>query len=186
MFAKKTITLFFLIALDLAIFAGLAASSSSGIVGWAFLNVVVIVVIVVVKFGGYRRERYGIKCITLNGERVRSKSEKFIADYFYQNGIQYRYERPARTRGIDSKHISKPDFYLEDYHVYVEYWGLVNIKNDRKKESYIRTMKWKMAQYHNNNIKFISIYPDNLNNLDWIFRRKLKEVTGVDLENTRS
>jgi hypothetical protein len=41
-------------------------------------------------------------------------------------------------------------------------------------------MKKKMAQYYSNDIKFISIYPDNLSNLDWIFRTKLKKVTGFE------
>jgi hypothetical protein len=42
-------------------------------------------------------------------------------------------------------------------------------------------MRWKMAQYHRNKIKFISLYPDNLRNLDWVFRAKFREVVGVDL-----
>jgi len=48
---------------------------------------------------------------------------------------------------------------------------------------YVKNMKRKMAIYHQNNIKFISIYPDNLKNLDWIFRRKIKKVTGFELPN---
>jgi len=42
-------------------------------------------------------------------------------------------------------------------------------------------MRWKMAQYHRNNITFISIYPSNLSNLDYYFRKKFREVKGFNL-----
>jgi hypothetical protein len=48
-------------------------------------------------------------------------------------------------------------------------------------KQYEETMKWKMAQYHQNGIKFISIYPKNLGNLDWVFRTKFREAAGVNL-----
>ena len=32
--------------------------------------------------------------VTEKGERVRSKSEKILADYFYRNNILYQYEKP--------------------------------------------------------------------------------------------
>jgi hypothetical protein len=46
-------------------------------------------------------------------------------------------------------------------------------------------MKWKMRQYHELGVKFISLYPRNLANLDWIFGKKFKEVTGRDLPTAR-
>ena len=49
------------------------------------------------------------------------------------------------------------------------------------RENYVRNMKRKMAIYHINKIKFVSIYPRNLRNLDWIFRTKFKNVTGFEL-----
>lgn len=41
------------------------------------------------------------------GERVRSKSEKILADYFYHNDIPYKYEKPIRLEGYG---IVYPDF----------------------------------------------------------------------------
>ncbi|RKM56281.1 hypothetical protein D6853_05660 [Butyrivibrio sp. X503] len=41
------------------------------------------------------------------GERVRSKSEKILADYFYDNGIEYKYECPINLRGYG---VVYPDF----------------------------------------------------------------------------
>ena len=45
--------------------------------------------------------------LTEQGERVRSKSEKILADYFYRNGIPYKYEHPLFLKG---KGIVYPDF----------------------------------------------------------------------------
>src|SRR5208283_239027 len=119
---------------------------------------------------------YGIECTTLAGEKVKSRGEKYIADYFFQKGIKYEYEKTAKTHAwIFAQKISKPDFYLPEYDVYVEYWGLVDADKKRVKSEYVRSMKWKMAMYHKNKIKFISLYPSNLENLDWVFRKKLEE-----------
>ena len=108
---------------------------------------------------------------------MKSRAEQRIADYLTMEGIRYEYERGAQTNGlIFSRTFAKPDFYLPDYGVYVEYWGLV----DASKE-YQRNMKWKMSQYHKNHIKFVSIYPKNMDNLDWVFRAKFKEVAGFQL-----
>ena len=50
---------------------------------------------------------------TQKGERVRSKSEKILADYFYYNNISYKYECPLKLNGYG---IIYPDFtfYLRD------------------------------------------------------------------------
>ncbi|TET19324.1 hypothetical protein E3J74_07105 [Candidatus Bathyarchaeota archaeon] len=135
------------------------------------------------KYSKPKRE-YGIKSVTARGEEVRSLAERRIADYFMRNNIDYVYEKDAIAKGLffDSK-ISTPDFYLPDYDVYVEYWGLVDADDNWTRERYTRSMKRKMAIYYRNNIKFISLYPRNLENLDWIFRRKFKKVTGFELPN---
>ena len=132
----------------------------------------------------FPKKQYGVKSVTRRGEPVKSIGEKKIADYFNRNNINYVYEKEVRTRSIFlGKKISNPDFYLPDYNVYVEYWGLVNADDYRTRTNYVRTMKYKMAKYHQNKIRFVSIYPDNLDNLDWIFRAKFRKVTGIDLPN---
>lgn len=45
--------------------------------------------------------------ITEKGERVRSKSEKIIADYLYRNNIPYKYEKPLILKGYGTVY---PDF----------------------------------------------------------------------------
>lgn len=44
---------------------------------------------------------------TDRGERVRSKSEKILADYFYRNNISYKYECPLLLSGFGTVY---PDF----------------------------------------------------------------------------
>lgn len=63
---------------------------------------------------------------TENGERVRSKSEKMIADKLKQLGIPYRYEAPLRLgRNI----VLHPDFTLLDVRgrkeIYYEHFGMM-------------------------------------------------------------
>ena len=105
---------------------------------------------------------------------MRSKAEKIISSYFKKNNIRYLYER--RVRGV-----GKPDFYLPEYDVYVEYWGLVNADDYFRRTKYVKSMRWKMAQYHSKKIKFISLYPWNLSNLDWVFRKKFAKITGKSI-----
>ncbi len=45
--------------------------------------------------------------LTEKGERVRSKSEKILADYFYRNNILYKYESPLNLVGYGTVY---PDF----------------------------------------------------------------------------
>ena len=116
------------------------------------------VVAVVLLFPRPRRE-YGRPSVTLRGEVVRSRSVKVIADWFYRNGVRYEYEYPAFDRR--GSVISRPDFYLPDYGLYVEYWGLVGTG-----KKYDGTMKWKEAQYLMIGVRVVSLYPGELADLD--------------------
>ena len=128
-------------------------------------------------------EEYGTPSVALTGQHVRSKGERIIADYLTHHNIAYQYEAEASTNDwfIFKSRISRPDFYLPQYNLYVEYWGLLDVPDRRTRDSYVRTMRWKMAQYHKNNIQFVSIYPSNISNLDYYFRRKFREAKGFNL-----
>ena len=130
-------------------------------------------------------EQYGTPSVTLTGQPVRSKGERVIADYLTRHNIAYQYEAEAMTNDwfIFKSRISRPDFYLPQYKLYIEYWGLVDLPDRGARDNYVRTMRWKMAQYHQNNIQFISIYPSNLPNLDYYFRKKFREAKGFDLRS---
>ena len=128
-------------------------------------------------------EEYGTPSVTITGQSVRSRSEKMIADYLTRDSIAYQYEATAMTNDwfIFKSKISRPDFFLPQYNLVVEYWGLVDSPDARLQAEYIHTMKWKMAQYRKNNIRFVSIYPSNMSNLDYYFRRKFRATMGFDL-----
>ncbi len=140
----------------------------------AALALVVVVVIVVYPV---RRKAYGHASVTLRGEVVRSNSERVIADYFSRSGIRYVYEQPALNRR-GSMRISRPDFYLPDYDVYVEYWGLAKLANGSTRSSYERSMRWKMEQYRRNRIRLVSLYPGELGNLDAVFSQRFEQAAG--------
>jgi hypothetical protein len=81
-------------------------------------------------------------------------------------------KNPARDSA--NRQISRPDFYFPDSEIYVEYWGMVNTKKRDKRQEYKKRMEWKMARYHENGLKFISVYPQDLHRLDSIFPAHLK------------
>lgn len=85
--------------------------------------------------------------LTERGERVRSKSEKIMADYFYRNGIEYKYECPLYLKGIG---IVYPDFTFlskkTEKEIYWEHNGKMDDPDYAKKA--IR----KIQTYENNNI----------------------------------
>ncbi|MDR0769284.1 MAG: ATP-dependent helicase [Dysgonamonadaceae bacterium] len=56
---------------------------------------------------------------TLDGTKVRSKSERFIADWFFRHNIRYVYEgkRQVSEKGFTFQ----PDFYLPEANLYIEH-----------------------------------------------------------------
>ena len=57
---------------------------------------------------------------TKQGSLVRSKGERKIADFLYENGIPAEYE--SKTFFLDG-HFCTPDFYLPEHKVYIEFYG---------------------------------------------------------------
>lgn len=62
---------------------------------------------------------------TILEERVKSYGEMVIANYLTQHGIRYEYEAPypvdTRTEEYGQY---RPDFFLPDYDIYIEYFGI--------------------------------------------------------------
>ena len=117
-------------------------------------------------FGRNGENHYRTPHLTLDGDSVKSGGEKLIANYLHDHNIIYEYEKPVTD--YSNRKISRPDFYLPEYDLYIEYWGMINTKDKMKRQEYIRGMKWKIAKYHENGVKFISIYPEDLQRLDSI------------------
>ena len=54
---------------------------------------------------------------TLDGTKVRSKSEQFIADWFYRHSIKYEYEPLLNIKDF----YFRPDFFIKDANIYLEH-----------------------------------------------------------------
>lgn len=81
------------------------------------------------------------------GERVRSKSEKIMADYFYRNHIPYKYEKPLQLKGFG---IVYPDFtFLSRRNGQEIYWEHEGKMDD---PSYAKAAVRKIQTYENNDI----------------------------------
>lgn len=85
--------------------------------------------------------------LTERGERVRSKSEKILADYFYGKGIPYLYEKPLFLNGYG---IVYPDFTFYSKklrkEIYWEHEGLMD------NQDYARAAIKKINSYQMNGI----------------------------------
>jgi DNA helicase IV len=66
--------------------------------------------------------RHNLLHITLAGEYVKSRGEKIIADFLFEHGIAYTYERPVYW----DRSVYRPDFAIFDggRDIIIEHWAL--------------------------------------------------------------
>lgn len=89
-------------------------------------------------------ESYG-RCSDGSIERVyKSRGEEQIARLFERNGIAYRYEQPVAVVDRGKTRVWYPDFYLPEYGMIIEYFGVngdpgYNERTKHKREVYKRT-----------------------------------------------
>ena len=85
--------------------------------------------------------------LTLNGERVRSKSEEIIANALFSKGIPYRYGCPVKLRNGEMVH---PDFTILDVRnrreVFLEHLGKADDPD------YVNRNMWKFREYERSGI----------------------------------
>jgi hypothetical protein len=205
---RKGKVLIVLLVIDLILLS--AALVGNGFMGWLFLNIIAVMIWLGISKrlsikkeyrqrryfqeqskrdteAHYRDERqdtrqYGADITTQRGDRVRSKGEGRLADYFYRNKIRYRYEPPVFEKNARHRLIGCPDFYLYDYDVYVEYWGMSSVPDPDDRRNYNNKRRWKMERYNANGYKVISIEQHHLDTLGFMFPAALKEATGLELK----
>jgi hypothetical protein len=107
---------------------------------------------------------------TKDGTFVQSDGERKISEWLYSHGIKYRYDQ--RYRIIENYSV-RPDFYLPEFDVYVEYWGMDTI-------DYKIGMLKKLKLYQQQGKKLISLYPEDKNNLDIVLKRKLEKYMKIN------
>lgn len=100
-----------------------------------------------IKYAGKANYDEFLKYTTERGEKVRSKSEKMIADKLYAMGIPYRYEYPVKLNGFGTVY---PDFTIlkvcDREEVYYEHFGLMD------KPEYCEKALRKLQEYAQNGI----------------------------------
>ena len=120
-------------------------------------------------------EDYEGKYTCKDGHVVKSKSERDIDNFLFENDIQHAYEKEL-PYGANEKEVLHPDFYLKDYlgknkHVYIEHWGY-----NENNISYTKTKKFKMPIYENLGITLICTNEQtDSGKIDSVLERKLNK-----------
>ncbi|GMX66756.1 hypothetical protein Elgi_60280 [Paenibacillus elgii] len=107
---------------------------------------------------------------TIKGETVKSVEETLIANFLFLNGIEYEYERAYEyLTATKIKRQYMPDFYLTDYGIYIEHFGVTEDMrapwlSEVEEKKYLEDMIWKRNTHHENNtilIESFSYYNKN-------------------------
>ena len=106
----------------------------------------------------------GKRLQTLQKERVKSYEELIIANFLFINGVEYDYEKPYKIdTATPHKRQYKPDFYLKDYDIYLEHYGID--KNGETPQyppkdalKYKEAMAWKRQTHKENGTTCIETY----------------------------
>lgn len=104
-----------------------------------------------------------------DGSWVQSDGERIICEFLDRENIRYRYNE--RFRILDGYAI-RPDFYLPELDVYIEYWGMDTV-------DYRIGMLKKKKLYQQQGKKLISLYRKDKSNLAEILKAKLKRYVNV-------
>jgi len=122
----------------------------------------------------YLKRRNFDTAVEIN-KNIRAKDETFvqsdggrrIAEWLSANNIACRYDE--RFRIIEGTAV-RPDFYLPEFDVYIEYWGMDTA-------DYKIGMLKKQKLYQQASKKLISLYPEDKKNPDAALRQKLEKYT---------
>ena len=138
---------------------------------------IIVIILSVLQFWNEAVKKYKI-LVPFKKNNYDSQAEKKIADYFKRKNIIYHHHpeikvpKPLWMFTVPFVNIKlEPDFFLPEFDVYVEYWGLIN-NSEYKKNSYDKKKKL----YIDNAVDFISLYPKNMDNLDFVFTSKLLDI----------
>jgi len=126
---------------------------------------------------------------TLNDISVKSISERDIGNFLFLHNIQFEYE--LLVEWVDKSEEDKeyhPDFYLPDYDVYIEHWGLNRNKQVPEwftitTKEYLELRQWKLEQFEKYNKTLIETWDYERTSEDLIpkLKDKLKKtISNID------
>ncbi len=101
-----------------------------------------------------------------DGTLVQSDGERRIAEWLAVRGIAYRYDNRFR---IIKGYAVRPDFYLPEFDLYIEYWGMDTL-------DYQIGMLEKKKLYQQAGKRLISLYPKDKDRLDQALGGKLDRL----------
>ncbi len=174
-FSTKQIGSIFFILIGLYLFSVKPAGAFETLRFFAIL----MIVLSVLQFWNESVRRYKI-LVPYKKNNYDSKAEEKIAAYFKRKNIIYNHHpeikvpKPFWIFTIPFVNIKlEPDFFLPEFDVFVEYWGMID-DPEYKKNSYDRKKKL----YKDNVLDFISLYPKNLDydKLDFVFTSRLLDL----------
>ncbi|MED3798631.1 UvrD-helicase domain-containing protein [Lysinibacillus capsici] len=118
---------------------------------------------------------------TLNLERVKSLEEVIIANFLFLNGIRYEYEYlyPFKADKDKYRKAYRPDFYLPDYDIYLEHFGITQDYRTPwlskiEEAKYVEGIHWKRKLHQENNTTLIETY--SYLNKDGVLLKVLKQL----------
>lgn len=121
------------------------------------------------------------KLDTFSGERVKSVEELMIANFLFLNGVNYEYEK-SYPHG---DHMYRPDFYLTDYDIWLEHFGIDKQGRARwltefQEKQYLDDMRKKRAKHKLYRTKLLETYSwYNRHNILLDKLREMLEKSGV-------
>ncbi|MFX0030156.1 MAG: UvrD-helicase domain-containing protein [Candidatus Hermodarchaeota archaeon] len=117
----------------------------------------------------YYRYMRNKKYTTLNNIEVKSVGERDIANFLFLHNIEFKYE--PLVNWADKSEEDKeyhPDFYLPDFDIYIEHWGL-NEKCEVapwftiSTQEYLEVRKWKLEQFEKHQKVLVETWDYNRN-----------------------
>jgi len=140
--------------------------------------------------GEYFQHIKNIPPRTLRGEIVKSKQEVQIANFLYSHQVEYIYEQDYEIRTSDADYSQyRPDFYLPDYGIYIEHFGVDEDGNPpscytvKEQQRYKEGMHWKQQLHKTHQTKLIQTYSYQFERQTiWESLREQLEIFDVALE----
>ena len=117
--------------------------------------------------------------VSLNGTKVRSKSERYIADWLYRHNIDFSYEAPLNCQDF----YFHPDFYIPQADIYLEHISDMSVGVKEKEKQYKKANKTLFKTYENIHAKDSVLFNEAL---DAIVKNRLpasyKSQTALSFE----
>jgi len=121
-----------------------------------------------------RKVKSKCKIETKSGIKVQSKGEELIADFLFDNNINFDYDKKIE---FDDKYWARPDFRIKGTKILIEFWGLRNTFFGTKyTPRYDDKVKEKIALYKQEGMKLIGVGPSDLPILDKMLALEFKNI----------